>query len=132
MILWNMTQAFKKGLGDWTQYRALPGSTEVDFHLSERGRREVSYMEAMGHVREAALAALEDAHSRGIRYVIFTHGRSTSRPGQTTARSEIRSLMRSPSATPYVVRNECIQHESVFVAAIRSSGTPPARTERRS
>ena len=29
--------------------------------------------------------------------------------------------MRSPEATPYIIRRECIQHDSVFVAAIKSA-----------
>ena len=68
---------------------------------------------------QKAFEALKDAYQQGLSYVIFTHGHSTSRPGQTTARSQIRKLMRSKSATPYMIRSESIQHESVFVAAIR-------------
>lgn len=110
---------FKKGSGDWVQYRKLPKSTEVDFHHSDYGPRNIPYGEAMNNVWEQAFEALTRAYQQGLRYVIFTHGASTSRPGKTTARSQIRNLMRSRAATPYIRRSECIQHKIVFVAAIR-------------
>lgn len=116
---------FEQATGDWTQYRKLQPSIEADFHSSEyeprevHGPREVPYGEAMAEVRHKALEALKEAQREGVRYVIFKHGWSTSRPGKTTARSEVRSLMRSKEATPYIIRKECIQHEAVFVAVIR-------------
>src|SRR5262249_39802350 len=110
---------FKKGSGNWTQYRQLPNSFEVDFHDAEHRPRRIPYWEAMDNVWGEAFEALERAYHQGVRYVIFTHGSSTSRPGRTTARSQIRKLMRSRHATPYIRRSECIQHETVFVAAIR-------------
>ena len=115
--------------GDWTRYRNLPGKVgEVDFHY---GRREpgTDYRDAMAGVRETALEALAEAQQRGCQWLLLTHGASTSRPGQTTARSEIRGLMRSKEATPYVVKAQSIQHRSVFVAAIRpgSTGEPATR-----
>ncbi len=114
---------FEQATGDWTQYRKLQPSIEVDFHSSEYGPREVPYWEAMAEVRHKALEALKEAQREGIRYVIFRHGWSTSRPGKTTARSEVRSLMRSKEATPYIIRKECIQHEeAVFVAVLRVTG----------
>ncbi len=94
---------FKTGSGNGTQYRQLPCYIEVDFHRSEYGRREISYCEAMDEVYSDALEALRDAHQQGRRYVIFTHGYSTSRRGETTARSQVRKLMRSSDATPYIV-----------------------------
>lgn len=110
---------FKAGSGNWTQYRQLPDVIEVDFHYSEYGTRQVPYEDAMSDIGADALKALQSAYQQGKRYVLFTHGSSTSRPGKTTARSEIRGLMRSKEATPYICRSECIQHNSVFVAAIR-------------
>ncbi len=113
---------FKYGSGSWTEYRQLPDATEVDFHDSEIGPRSGSYDEAMYQVRDRALEALKDAQQAGIKYVIFTHGWSTSRLGKRTARSEVRGLMRRTEATPYIIRRECTQHTSVFVAAIRPIG----------
>jgi hypothetical protein len=110
---------FKKGSGSWTQYRQLPSLIEIDFHHSGYEPREMPYEEAMGNVWHDALEALRTAYQQGKRYVLFTHGSSTSRPGKTTARSQVRGLMRSKEATPYICRSECIQHETVFVAAIR-------------
>jgi hypothetical protein len=69
------------------------------------------------------LSAIREAYTRGVPYVLLVHGNSTSRPGKTTQRSMIRSLMRSKDATPYIVRSECIQHHTVFVAKIRSPKT---------
>jgi hypothetical protein len=119
---------FKKGYGNWTQYRNLQPSIEVDFHYSQRERREIPYWEAMQHVRNVALEALKEAYREGVKYVIFTHGSSTSHLGTTTARSQVRGLMRSKDATPYIRRSECIQHETVFVAAIRKRSTGSAQT----
>lgn len=110
---------FQKGEGDWTQYRNLGSYEEVDFHFSEYGRREEPYYVAMERVTDLSLKALETAQTENKEFVIFTHGRSTSHRGKTTARSQVRSLMRSTSATPYIIRKDCIQHDSVFVAAIR-------------
>ena len=73
----------------------------------------------MGEVYETALDALVKAYEDGVEYVLFTHGYSTSRPGQTTARSTVRALMRSKEATQYIIRRDCIQNNAVFVAAIR-------------
>jgi hypothetical protein len=116
---------FKPGTGDWKQYRALPSMQEVDLHF---GRREfgTDYRECMGDVGALALDALRAAQLKGTRYVMFTHGWSTSRPGATTARSVIRGLMRSPQATPFIIRAECVQHDSVFVAAIKPATGPQA------
>ena len=114
--------SFAKGTGAWTQYLSLPGLREVDFHWSDfrRDPREKSYDEAMDEVYEFALTALKEAfEDDSTHYVLLTHGKSTSRPGNMTARSVIRGLMRSAEATPYIDRKRCIQHESVFVAALR-------------
>jgi len=73
----------------------------------------------MEKVYQDSLRALQRAQDEGYDYVLFTHGRSTSRRGKTTSRSQVRKLMRSPDATPYVLRSESIQHPSVFVAAIK-------------
>lgn len=104
---------FKQGCGNWTQYRKLPGLVEVDFHYAELGQPEVPYWETMGDIRVTALEALKRAFEEGTRFVLFRHGWSTSRPGNTTARSQVRGLMRSPDATPYIVRKQCIQRKKL-------------------
>jgi hypothetical protein len=71
----------------------------------------------MKRIREEVLETLKEAQETGEKWVMFIHGWSGSR--QTTSRSQIRGLMRSAGATPYIVRSECIQHDSVFIAAIR-------------
>ena len=115
--------SFKHESGDWTRFREMKPCIEIDFHLSESGPRATNYEAAMGDVRCRAMSALKNAYEIGLRFVIFTHGHSTSRPGHTTARSEVRGLMRSSDATPYIKRGECIQHESVFVAALKTNAT---------
>ena len=110
---------FKQGTGDWKQYRALQPAMEIDFHRGERDHG-LEYETAMAGVWEDALEALKEAYDLEKRYVLFTHGRSTSEGlSHATARSQVRGLMRGKEATPYIIRKECIQHESVFVAAIR-------------
>ena len=112
--------AFKKEYGDWTEYRKLSCVTEIDFHFNQDGPSYHDYYESMEAVRQTALDNLKRAYEGGkINYVLFTHGWSTSRRGSTTSRSVIRAVMRSPDATPYIDRKRCIQHDSVFVAAIR-------------
>ncbi len=111
--------AFKTESGDWTRYRRLPSCMEVDFHWSDNGPRDVPFWEALEQVRRVALESLQKAQKNGSQYVIFTHGSSTSRLVLPTARSQVRKLMRSPAATPYIIRKECIQHHSVFVAVIK-------------
>ena len=124
------SRGFLIGTGDWTQYRKLGRVDEIDCHLGPQrdrdGWRQTSFHELMDGVREEALEALQLAQEAGYQWVLFTHGRSSSRPGKATCRSVIRKLMRSKSATPFIVRCKCIQHESVFVAAIRPTA-PPAR-----
>jgi len=111
----------KQGRGDWRQYRdSLEGPViEVDFHRSDCGPREIPYEQAMSEVESDTLDALKRAFEMGLAHVIFSHGHSTSGPGRTTARSVVRGLMRGACATPYIVRRDCIQHYSVFVASIR-------------
>ena len=111
---------FIEGDGSWAQYKDLPDLVEVDFHWSDFPP-DKSYRERMGDVRNAGLEALKRAYEEKKRYVLFTHGSSTSRRGKTTARSVDRGLMRSSDSTPYVEKAKSIQHNSVFVAAIRKN-----------
>jgi hypothetical protein len=123
---------FKKEDGDWTQYQRLPGLVEeVDFHRSnedrhpeDRDQGHIPYAAKMGAVYHDALQALEDAQERGARWVIFIHGKSTSRRGKETAQSVVRGLMKSDAAKPFIDRSECIEHPTVFVAAIRPKDCP--------
>ena len=109
---------------DWTQYRDLPLAVEVDFHRADEPGA-ISYHDAMSKLEAYALAALEAAYRLGLKHVIFTHGASTSRPGRTTARSCVRALMRSPAVTPYIIRTNCIQHRTVYVAVLRENPAAP-------
>lgn len=112
---------FLRENGDWARYRQLPDLVEVDFHwLGEEGGL---YHENMNTVWVRALSALAKAYEQEKKFVLFTHGWSTSRIGKTTARSQVRKLMRSKFATSYISRRTCIQHDSVFVAAIRPKTT---------
>lgn len=110
----------KREGGDWTRYRALPNLVEMDFHYSEYGPREGHYSDHMWGVYSDALAAVKQAYREGRSFVFFRHGSSTSHGWkQMTARSMVRRAMRSKDATPYILRNQSIQHNTVFVAAIR-------------
>jgi hypothetical protein len=100
------------------QYRALK-PVEVDFHLGRRQPGTGSYDDAMGEIHRAIADAVRTAQQNGAEWLMAIHGVSTSGPGKTTTRSVIRGFMRSAEATPYIVRKDCTQHETVFVAKIR-------------
>lgn len=104
--------------GDWTEYRKLPDLMEIDFHRSGSWH-QASYNESMYAIGDEVLEALKRAQEEGKKFLLITHGWSTSRNGKTTSRSVVRGLMRSKDATPFIIRSRSIQHESVFVAAIR-------------
>ncbi len=116
--------------------RTRTGQSFASFQTTERsisiGRSADStsyeHWRAMAEVGRVTLRALQEAQRSGASYLLLLHGCSmTDGEMQTTARSVIRGLMRSKAATPYIVRNQCIQHHSCFVAAIRplKSATPP-------
>jgi len=109
---------FQKATGSWTVYREWTPYPEIDFHDGPRSYG-TTWDDRVASFYDRTMEALEDAYAKQVPYVVFTHGHSTSRPGKTTARSIVRKIMRSPQATPYIERSRCIQHESVFVAAIR-------------
>jgi hypothetical protein len=114
---------FKKEYRNWTEYRNLPNVQEVDLHLSKFGPHD--FWSSMEKVKSRTLDAIKSACEGGqVKFVLFTHGWSTSRRGRTTARSQVRSVMRSKDATPFIDRKRCIQHDSVFVAAIRPRREP--------
>ena len=112
----------KRERGDWKLYRArfdLISDDEVDLHF---GRRDlgVGYDDVMAEVKQLVKDAVRKAQENGRPRLMFIHGHSTSRPGKTTARSVVRGFMRSQEATPFVVKVDCIQHNTVFIAKIRS------------
>lgn len=110
---------FEYGSRNWVEYRELlPDLVETDFHWSEEKTTGL-YHENMQKIWDVALASLITAQAAGKKYVMFTHGGSTSGLGKTTSRSQVRKLMRSKDATPYIIRRECIEQSTVFVAAIR-------------
>ena len=109
---------FKRMTGDWVRFRELPNVMERDLHWAVETPTG-AYWEHMETVWSFALESLQAAQIQGKQFVLFTHGWSTSHVGKTTSRSQVRKLMASKEATPYILRSECIQHDSVFVAAIR-------------
>ncbi len=112
---------FKQEYRNWVEYRDLPGVLEYDFHRAndDINAPKPPYYELMDQVWDDTLKILKKAYDEGYQYVLFTHGGSTSRMGETTSRSQVRKLMRSKLATPYIIRKESIQHATVFVAALR-------------
>jgi hypothetical protein len=104
--------------GDWGNLVAtLPGLMRVDLHFGRGGPGQ--FRNNMAEVYEIVVAALKESQEKGFRYVLFTHGYSTSRPGKTTARSVVRGTMRSKEATPFIIKNKSIQHYSVFIAVVK-------------
>ena len=116
---------FRKEYGDWTRYRLLPKVKEIDLHYSNLGGAsrddpKKPYDERMADIYQKVLDELKSAFESGdVAYLLVIHGSSTSRPGNTTSRSQIRKLMGSKDATPYIARANSIQHDTVFVAAIK-------------
>jgi len=105
--------------GNWTDARCLSPAAEVDFHWSDREPDGGSYDDHMAEVRRFAFERIQQAHRLGLAYVILRHGSSTSRPGRKTARSEIRSLLRSKESTPFIFKRKTIDFGSATLVAIR-------------
>jgi hypothetical protein len=117
MLVWN-----SRG-GNWTDFRQqfnLTRDDEVDLHFGRRDPSALTYAEAMGKIEELIRTRLKAAQKKGRPYILFVHGWSTSRPGKTSARSMVRQFMRSSEATPYIERRGCIQHDTAFLAKIKS------------
>jgi hypothetical protein len=109
------------GQGDWKAYRQSLGllpSDELDLHFGRRDRNAI-YDNVMAEVECKVKNALVSAQQADRPYFMFIHGHSTSRPGRTTARSVVRRFMRSPEATPLILKSGCIQHHTVYIAKIR-------------
>jgi hypothetical protein len=115
-----VTKAFQKGSGNWKRYRR-PDCREVDLHFGKRDPLVKTFAQAMAEVTELVERSLREAQRDGCPYVMFRHGRSTSRRGKVTARSQVRGFMRSAKATPLIQRDLCIQHEAIFLAKVRPS-----------
>jgi hypothetical protein len=110
--------------GDWTKYRkqfGLSETDEIDLHYGPRDRNVTSYDKAMADIEQCVRDRLREAQENGREYIMFNHGHSTSSRGRTTARSVVRGFMRSIKATQFIVRAECIQHSTVFVAKIKNN-----------
>ena len=117
---------FKNASGNWTDFRKLePTPVEINFHVEGDDSAKPPYYEIMQDNAKTTIDALRTAQANGDGYVLFIHGSSTSHRGKTTTRSVVRGIMRSPDATPYILRSKCIQHYSVFLAAIRANVINP-------
>jgi hypothetical protein len=113
--------AFKTANGDWKDFRwrfGLQPDDEVDLHFGKRDPH-VRYDEVMADVEQLVEKSVREAYEKGRPYILFIHGWSTSRGNNTTAQSVVRRFMRSPQATPYIDRRQCVQHSSVFLAKIK-------------
>jgi hypothetical protein len=82
----------RRETGNWVEYRQrfdLSAADEVDLHF---GKRELglSYYEVMDDVKQIVVHSLRKAQENDRPYIMFVHGWSTSRRGQTTARSVVR------------------------------------------
>jgi hypothetical protein len=113
--------AIIKMRGDWKQLAAkfrLEPADIIDLHFGPRDPCR-SYHEVMMDLEMMVERNLITAQKNRRPYLMFVHGWSTSRRGNTTARSVVRSFMRSKAATPLIMRSGCVQHETVFVAKIR-------------
>jgi len=113
--------AIIKMRGDWKQLAAkfrLEPADIIDLHFGPRDPCR-SYHEVMMDLEMMVERNLFTALKNRRPYLMFVHGWSTSRRGNTTARSVVRSFMRSKAATPLIMRSGCVQHETVFVAKIR-------------
>ncbi|MGE3251436.1 MAG: hypothetical protein AB7L26_14460 [Hyphomonadaceae bacterium] len=106
---------FKVFVGDWTTLRGA-GIQELDLH--DHGGW-TPRDELMFQAYDDVLCALIESRSRGMSALLIQHGGRTSRRGKTTKRSVVRGLMRSKAATPHIIRSACVQHETVFLAALK-------------
>ena len=108
---------FNTGPGRWTDWNKHPKTLVVDYH--DGPDHGMAYWEHLEDFHNRTTDALERAQREGFEYVLFTHGSSTSRQGFQTARSVVRKIMRGTEGTPYIIRKNCIDYGSSFLAAIR-------------
>jgi uncharacterized protein involved in tolerance to divalent cations len=103
--------------GYYSKNYTVPNSMLVDFHDGKNPY--IAYWEKIKDWKTRVMTALEDAQKDGKEVIYFTHGSSTSRRGRKTARSVVRTLMRSKITTCYVFKSKSTQYETFFVAVIR-------------
>jgi hypothetical protein len=118
----------KDKTSNWTRYRG-PEVKEVDLHFGKRDRWGKSYEEVMADIPDLVKSELHKAAREGYAFVMFIHGYSTSRPGKTTIRSQVRGFMRSKAATPLIERRYCVKHDTMFRAKLRPR-SPVGASER--
>jgi len=106
--------------GDWAILRNMPNMHCVDFNCLEGG----NYYEKMAKVHAAVMQALKDAQAKGVDYVMFTYGYSTSEAFIGTARSMVRAIMKSKESAPFIIKKRSIEHRSGFIAAIKPKNQP--------
>lgn len=111
-------KVFKSDYRNWIEFRKLPDLEEHSMHW-QGSDGCLGFHENMAAVLTYVERALRAAQQNGKQYVMFCHGRSTSGIGTTSTRSQVRKFMRSKAATELILRKNCFQHDSVFVAAIR-------------
>ncbi len=106
---------FIKADGDWEFLKYLGKIYYVDFYLPE-GK---TFYEKMEQSHRIVINSLKYAQEEGYDYVLFNHGDSRSGPVLGSPKSAVRSIMKSKEAIPYIIKKKSIQHESVFLAAIK-------------
>ena len=117
-----MSYNFQIGDGDGREWKKHPQTLVVDYH--DGTDHGMAYWEHLIDFHNRTMKALKKAQKEGMEYVLFTHGSSTSRQGFQTARSEVRKIMRGKKGTPYIIRKNCIDYGSSFLAAIRPAPKP--------
>jgi len=117
-----MSYKFQTGSGDGREWKKRLDTFVVDYHDGEDHGME--YWEHLVDFYNRTMTALIKAQKEGYGFILFTHGSSTSRQGKQTARSEVRKIMRGKKGTPFIIRKNCIDYGSSFLAAIRPKNLP--------
>ena len=112
-----MSYKFKTGFGDGREWKNHPKSSVTDFHYGKDHGME--HWELVERWHKETMDALIKAQKEGCDYILFSHGSSSSRQGWQTARSEVRKIMHGKEGTPFIIRKNCIDYGSSFLAAIQ-------------
>ncbi|MCL2721942.1 MAG: hypothetical protein FWD47_11470 [Treponema sp.] len=112
-----MAYNFQTGRGDGREWKNQSKTLIIDYH--DGPDYGMAYWELLKDFHKRTMEGLKKAQEEGYEYILFTHGSSTSRQGAQTARSEVRKIMISKKGTPYIIRKNCIDYGSAFLAAIR-------------